>query len=460
MKRPTGFDLPEPGESAQNTPKTEVFDEKLRSRLFKPLRSQLTSRREYLDSVRASVAEVERELSVWDADHPEEIEAVPSVASERAESVKKPRFFAAKRVVKQRAQKNEELLSQEGGELPAIKAGKSRFLGVKSVKNRGIQEAADLRAQKTAELSAQNTAAPEKTTAQRLAKTAAQPFTGKTKEARRKQTFDVRCVIAEIGSSAEVKRARQELKNARKQSRNATKKAVKKRSVRELSFAQKITASICATVAIVAFAVVIIVISPLMSVRQITLEGASEQLAPEVTEALQELRGEPLALIGDKELYRVLSPFKRIQRYSYETVPPDLLLVRVHERVPVIAVAVGERYRVLDAAGVSLAEGITELPDNMPVATGLAADVRTDAFTAATAVLRNITPELRSEVQEVQATGAQDVTFIMRGGLRVNWGNAQDVPLKMAIFERMRASLADRNISVIDVSSTQAPVFR
>lgn len=105
-------------------------------------------------------------------------------------------------------------------------------------------------------------------------------------------------------------------------------------------------------------------------------------------------------------------------------------------------------------------EKLEAAPARLPLADkGTITSSSSKAFLAAAAVLRDMPESLRSEILTVTATGTQDITFGMRNGLTVRWGNDQETVFKAVIYEKMLGALAGRQIKVIDVSSTQAPVF-
>ena len=214
-----------------------------------------------------------------------------------------------------------------------------------------------------------------------------------------------------------------------------------------------------AIVALTAGAVAIGVLTPIMSVKEIRVEGVTTLDAGTVEAALDPLRGTPLALVDEQQVFQSLGQFNLIQRYAIEIVPPQTLIVRVQERVPVISMQSAEGYRVLDAAGVQVAE-TPELLPGAPLAQGELTDVTSPAFAAATRALRDMDPALREQFIAVSATTANDITFAMGSGLTVLWGDDSQNQLKGVLLQQMIAALGGREISLIDVSSTEAPVFQ
>ncbi|UOR02936.1 FtsQ-type POTRA domain-containing protein [Leucobacter allii] len=202
------------------------------------------------------------------------------------------------------------------------------------------------------------------------------------------------------------------------------------------------------------------VLTPLMAVASVRLEGASQVDAAAVEAALAELEGTPLALVEDADVHRALEGFPLIQKYAVERVPPHTLIVRIEERVPVLAIGSdGDGYALYDAAGVVL--GASETPiAGVPLGGGAIADVSSPAFASASAALRDMPAELRSRMTAATATSAQDVTFTLDTGVAVLWGDADRSALKSVVLGQMLTALGDRPIEQIDVSSSEAPVFR
>lgn len=68
--------------------------------------------------------------------------------------------------------------------------------------------------------------------------------------------------------------------------------------------------------------------------------------------------------------------------------------------------------------------------------------------------------ELRDQVSGVTASSGQDVTLTLASGIEVMWGDGESSRRKSAVLATMLKSLGDREVSYIDVSSSEAPVFR
>lgn len=201
------------------------------------------------------------------------------------------------------------------------------------------------------------------------------------------------------------------------------------------------------------------VFTPVMSVRHIEISGTASVNPADLQQALTRLEGTPLALVDEGEVRAALEPFPLVQRYAIERIPPDTLLVRVEERVPVISVEQDGAYLQYDAAGVLV--GSSEAPvAGVPPAEGRARNLSSEAFSASARVLRDMPAELRAQVTGVSASSGQDVLLVLDNGAEVMWGGPEDTARKAVVLTTMFASLADTPVSYLDVSSSEAPVFR
>lgn len=258
-------------------------------------------------------------------------------------------------------------------------------------------------------------------------------------------------------SNRRVRQARKQLRHMRSQQRKSARQQRRRfaRAKRQGRYRGWIFASAFAfLVAVVAVGV----FTPVMDVRDIQVTGAEQVDVAAVTAALEPIKGEPIALVDDTQVFAALNQFDVIQRYAVEKVPPHTLIVRIQERQAVLAVQHDEHFRLYDAAGVLLGQ-VDERPAGVPLAEGQVRNPGSDVFQASAAVIRDMPAKLRQQVQEVTAESPQEVTLHLDSGVTVLWGAAEDSQLKAVVLERLTTALADKWVSRIDVSSSQAPVF-
>lgn len=243
---------------------------------------------------------------------------------------------------------------------------------------------------------------------------------------------------------------RQTKRRSRRESRRFT--AVARRSKRKLWI-------IGGAVLSLMLFVVLVVFTPLMAVTEVKVEGAETVNVADLEVALERFDGVPLALVDENEVLRALEAFPLIQRFAVERVPPHTLLVRVEERTAVIAVEQDGAFLLYDAAGV-LIGNVPERPAGVPLGVDTAQQTSTQAFSEAAQVIRDLPAELRAQVVSVSAKTGQDVTLTLDSGVEVFWGNTEKTKRKAVVLQAMLTSLAGRPVTHIDVSSSEAPVFR
>ena len=213
--------------------------------------------------------------------------------------------------------------------------------------------------------------------------------------------------------------------------------------------------------AIAALAVFVLagVVTPLTAVREVQVAGASLVAAEDVQASLEGLTGTPLALVDDAEVHRLLEPFPLIQRYAIERIPPHTLKVRIEERVPVLSIEDDGEYRLYDPAGVLVATA-AERPEGVALGTDRVTETASESFAVAATVLRDMPADLRERVAQAHATSGQDLGFVLTSGEEIVWGDAEQTQRKAVVLTAMLTALEGETVEVIDVSSSEAPVFQ
>lgn len=199
------------------------------------------------------------------------------------------------------------------------------------------------------------------------------------------------------------------------------------------------------------------VYSPVMAVRQVQVVGAKRLAAEKVEAALSGQLGTPLPLVDSAAVKSALAPFTIIQSFRTESRPPHTLVVRLVEREPVGVVARGSGFDLVDAAGVVI-ETSPKRPDGYP--TLVAGDTDGAGFRAATAVVRALPEGIRTNLREVRAGTADDVTLTLAGGARVVWGSAERSDDKAAVLTALMVSHPPGSVDEYDVTSPDSPVIR
>ncbi len=233
----------------------------------------------------------------------------------------------------------------------------------------------------------------------------------------------------------------------RDEARRFTARARRKRWVRI-----GVVASMLAVIA----GIVAIAYSPLFAVRNVAVSGASDELAANISSALQGHVGTPLAAVDLNTVRETVETFPLVESYRVEAHPPHELLVRIVQRTPIGAVRADGEYALVDAAGVQLSRS-PELPAGQPLI-DIDPQQSPIAFEAAGTAIRALPEALRAQVAEVHGATGDDTVVQLNTGVSVAWGSGDESALKAIVVERLIT--ANPQATSFDVSAPEVPVVR
>ncbi len=214
-----------------------------------------------------------------------------------------------------------------------------------------------------------------------------------------------------------------------------------------------------ASVVVLALATVGAAYSPLFAVEKISVVGAEQLAAADISAALSGQVGKPLPLVDESAVKAALIAFPLIETYALEARPPHELVVRIVERTPVGLIQTRAGYTLVDAAGVALSTSATPSPGT-PLLT-ITGGVKSDAFASAGRVMRALPDEIRLQVTEVSASTPDDVTLTLGGtNTQVVWGSAEESAIKAVVLQKAMAARPPADVATYDVSSPHAIVVR
>jgi len=213
------------------------------------------------------------------------------------------------------------------------------------------------------------------------------------------------------------------------------------------------------SVGLLVLAVVLLTLSPALSLRTVVVEGASRVSPESVQEALAEMYGEPLARISNDRVGVALSSLTLIQAFQTRIEPPGTLIVSIDERKPVGVVSGVTGYDVVDAAAVTLWSSET-LPGDLPLIL-VAAAPDSPSFGAISRVLLALPDEILPQVEGVTASTLDDVRFTIRGSSHeVVWGSADRAREKGRVLRAALDAAGEEKPRVIDVTTPDSVVIR
>ena len=194
--------------------------------------------------------------------------------------------------------------------------------------------------------------------------------------------------------------------------------------------------------------------SPLLVAEHVTVTGNRQVTRAEVIAAAQVESGKPLARQDIDAIAQRTLALPAVETATAVRKWPRTIEIAIGERRPVLAVRDLNGYALVDRNGVAY-QPSRSVPDGVVVADVIITDQR---LLREVAIVGSALPgSLRRKASNLAATDPDRITLVMKSGVRVNWGNSTDSPLKADIVS---ALLKRRPTASIDVSSPHNPAAR
>lgn len=203
----------------------------------------------------------------------------------------------------------------------------------------------------------------------------------------------------------------------------------------------------------------LILLSPVLGVKQIGVDGATVVSAGQVRTAAAIVPDTPLARIDTDAVKAKVEALPAVASAEVSRSWPNEVVITIHERQPVAVVSLGGDKWVVDITGKvylpasKLGEDAIKALPPLDVAHPGADDVATRT---AVKVIASIPSSLRKEVSSVSATTGADVTLHLEDGRSVIWGGADESKEKASLI----GPLLEHDGSEFDISSPQSVVIR
>ncbi|PID53724.1 MAG: cell division protein FtsQ [Micrococcales bacterium] len=195
--------------------------------------------------------------------------------------------------------------------------------------------------------------------------------------------------------------------------------------------------------------------SPVLAVKSITVYGTDRQNPAAVQDLLGSELDKPLARVDLDRIRQRVQTLPAVKTADVVRTLPNTLEIRVVERVPLAAVEQGDRFALLDADGVRLAEE-PKAPAELPLITASTLAEGQKPVAAVLDSLQEMPPELRRQIGRGEAETQDSVQFTLASGSTVVWGSSEESARKAEVL----AALVQREASVYDVSAPRTPVTR
>jgi len=200
--------------------------------------------------------------------------------------------------------------------------------------------------------------------------------------------------------------------------------------------------------------------SRFLVVRSIQVTGTHLVPRSEVLAAAGIPDGLPLIRVNTAAVAVRIERITQIESAQVSRAWPTGVTISVRERTPVLAVASGRGYQLIDKLGVAvepaspplrmprfvLPPGSQSAGSQSAGSQALASLRGSPAVYAAAAVLRELPASLASKVTEVAAPSPSDVTLTLAGGITIVWGGTDRPAAKakeLGVLMRIRARSYD-----------------
>lgn len=213
------------------------------------------------------------------------------------------------------------------------------------------------------------------------------------------------------------------------------------------------------SVAAVVLGTVVLVLSPVLALTEVRIEGAERVTTEEIRQSLAPLYGEPLARVSNERVGALLEPLSLIQAFTTRVEPPGTLVLTITEREPLGAIQAAPGFSVVDAAGVVLWSQ-PDVPSGLALIL-VAADPGSPSFSAVGRVLAALPPEISAQVEAITATTLDDVRFTIRASSHeVVWGSAERSREKARVLGAALRAAGLESPRLIDVTTPDSVVVR
>lgn len=199
--------------------------------------------------------------------------------------------------------------------------------------------------------------------------------------------------------------------------------------------------------------------SRLLVVREVAVEGLGRVPEQEVVQAVGVGTGTPLIRVDLDGVESRVADLDLVEEVEAVRGWPATLRVEVVERQPVLAVPVGEGFRLIDGDGVRIEDTDTR-PGVQPLVS-VTGEVEGNAGVRAAADIVESAPDsLLAQIQLVDASEGGEIAVRLADGSTVEWGDASDTEAKSDVLRVLMSEHPPQEDQVYDVSDPDVAVVR
>ncbi|MES0833554.1 cell division protein FtsQ/DivIB [Nocardiopsis tropica] len=199
--------------------------------------------------------------------------------------------------------------------------------------------------------------------------------------------------------------------------------------------------------------------SRLLVVRDVAVTGLDRMSPQEVVSAVDVATGTPLVRVDlDRSRARAES-LPLVEEATVRRGWPATLEVEVVERQPVLAVPVGEEYRLVDGDGVRIEDSKTR-PGTHPVVRVTGEVEGNEAVRAAADIVEAAPDSLIAQIQLIDATDPGAITIALGNGSTVEWGTPEGTADKSDVLRVLLREHPPEEGRVYDVGTPDLAIVR
>ncbi|WP_150242512.1 cell division protein FtsQ/DivIB [Nocardiopsis quinghaiensis] len=221
----------------------------------------------------------------------------------------------------------------------------------------------------------------------------------------------------------------------------------------------KVTFVALLVVALVCVVTWILLGSRLLVVRDVAVTGVERVPTEEVVAAVDVATGTPLLRVDLDQSGERAESLSLVESATVTRGWPATLEVEVVERQPLLAVRVGEEYRLVDGDGVRI-EDSEHRPDTHPLVR-VTGEIEGNGGVRAAADIAEQAPEpLLARIRLIDATEPGTIVVELTDGSLVEWGSSEGTADKSAVLRVLMSEHPPREGRVYDVATPDLAIVR
>lgn len=199
--------------------------------------------------------------------------------------------------------------------------------------------------------------------------------------------------------------------------------------------------------------------SRLLVVRDVAVTGVDRIRPEDVVAAVDVETGTPLARVDLDSGRERAESLDLVESAEVTRGWPVTLRVEVVERRPLLAVRVGEEYRLVDGDGVRIEDSRTR-PEDHPLVKVTGEIEGSPAVRAAADVVEQVPDPLRAQIRLIDATETEKITLELDEGALVEWGESTHTADKSEVLQVLMQEHPSEEGQVYDVSHPGLAIVR